>query len=148
MAESTLRTVSQALIKSLEAITGLKAYAHPTTSMPSPCVVVLLSQPLDDAWDDPTGGPIEARLLVIARWGANGLDGARVLDDYCGFDGDKSIYQALRSSHTASGALNAAAVQSIRFREVQEPRTYTMPDNSQWWGRAIRAVIHPKTTPE
>lgn len=137
--------ILSALVTTLQTITGLKAQTYPIPNMPSPCVLPLFRQALDDAWGpEVEPGPIECRLLVMARWGANGLDGAKVLADYCGYEGPKSIYRVLRESHTASGALANNVVQSVRFREIQEPRSYTMPDNSVWWGRAILLVIYTK----
>lgn len=140
---ATEQQILTALVDALDDITGLKAVPFPIPNMPSPVALPLLSQELDDSWGAPQAGPIDARILVLARWGANGLDGARALSDYCGYDGSKSIYQALRNTHTSSGALGGV-VQSLRFIDVQEPRSYVMPDNSQWWGRAIRLRIHPK----
>lgn len=140
---ATERQILDALVDALDDIDGLKAIPFPMPNMPSPVAMPLLSQELDDSWGAPQAGPIDTRILVLAKWGANGLDGARTLSDYCGYDGEKSIFQALRGTHSSEGALGGV-VQSLRFFEVQEPRSYVMPDNSQWWGRAIRLRIYPK----
>lgn len=146
---ATEPVILAALGTTIETIQGLKFTQFPIPNLPSPCALPLPAQALDDTWSDrPEPGKLRVRLLIMCKWGANGLDGAKTLSDYCGYEGPKSIYQVLQATHSAAGALAGNVVQSVRFIEVQEPRIYPMPDNSQWWGRAILLEIITKGVSE
>ena len=95
-------TILNALVTKLETITGLNAYAFPTTNMITPWAVPMLTIPYDDDWNARTG-PIKGRIMVFCKVGTT-QSGAKELLEFTSATGSKSIHQKLISDRTLSGA--------------------------------------------
>lgn len=133
--------ILDALVTALKTVPGLKPYHAPTTKMETPACVPLLEPDLNPSWGR-AGGVYTGELLVLVKY-ASGVDGPRLLYDYTGSEGERSIFRILMATHAPGGALGGV-VESLRVSPGKRPQIYNLPNNDPLFGRALGLTIYPK----